>query len=70
MAASNDPIPADAAFRRVASNEQELIDIIQLDQKDGETANKELLSAKRFALDYILPINPNTLIQYLKSELS
>ena len=48
MAASNDPIPASTAFRRVASNEQELIDIIQLDQKDGETANKELYPRNAF----------------------
>ena len=70
MAASNDPIPAGLAFRRIAGNERELVDIIKLDQKNAQVANKEFISARRFALEYLLPINPETLIQYLKSKLS
>ena len=70
MATSNDPIPESLAFRRIASNEQELVKIIKLDQKHNGSASKELLPAQRFALNYILPFNPDVLIHYLKSELS
>ena len=69
-AASNDPIPASLAFRRVARNERELVDIIKLDQKHDQLANKEFISARRFALEYLLPINPEILNHYLKSKLS
>lgn len=69
MAASNDPIPTCLAFRRAASNAEELVDIIQLDQKHIKSANKELIFAKCFALDYLTPINPDILIHYLKTEL-
>lgn len=70
MATSNDPIPESLAFRRIASNEQELVKIIKLDQKHNGSASTELLPAQRFALNYILPFNPDVVIHYLKSELS
>lgn len=70
MAATNDPIPRDLAFHRIATNEQELVSIIQLDQQPSAVKNKELQSARRFALDYITPMRPDRLINYLKTELS
>lgn len=66
-ARTNDPIPDDLAFRRVASSWQGLAVILNADRQNPGGGQAELKDALRFARDYLMPYQPEAVVKTLKA---
>ena len=66
-ARTNDPIPDDLAFRRVASSWQGLAVILNADRQNPGRGQAELKDALQFARDYLMPYQPEAVVKTLKA---
>jgi len=69
-AATNDPISPELRFRRLASDADDLIQIIDRDRKNPARGQDELRSSQTYANDYVMPLKPGILLDHIKMVLS
>lgn len=70
LAAENDPIDAGLSFRRLAKNAEDIVNIIKEDCLNPRLGAKELPEALTYANNYVMRLDPNVLINHVKTVLS
>lgn len=65
--ATNDPLPQDLAFRRHCVSGDEINTVISCDKSIPKPDQTELKQALAFAMSYLMPFNPDELIEKIKT---
>ncbi len=68
--ADNNPVPENIKFQRCATKPQDLINILNKDQKTPEEGRKELPEAIEFASGYFAPFRPDIAVSHIKNYLT
>ena len=70
LAANNDPIDPSISFCRLASNAEDLVNIIKKDYLDPRLGARELPEALTYAKNYFMHLKSDVLINHMKTVLS